>query len=105
MKKSIKKPVHPYLLKVGAEIKKVRIQKKFSLEHLGGEIGLDASNMLKLETGQNLTLNTLLKLCICLETTPAKIFDKIPWDLTVKDIDDLTTLRAVKKKAVKKGKK
>lgn len=105
MKKPRKKPVHPYLLRVGEEIRKIRTQKKFSLEHLGGELGLDASNMRKLEIGQNLTLNTLLKLCICLEITPAKLFDKITWDLTAEDLDILTTLRPAKKKTVKRSKK
>ena len=89
---------------MGEEIKKIRTQRNFSLEHLGGEIGLDASNMRKLELGQNITLNTLLKLCICLDTTPAKIFDKISWDLTNDDLDKLTTLRPIKKRPNKKVK-
>jgi hypothetical protein len=37
-----------------------------------------------------------------LNTTPAKLFDKIDWELTERDIDKLTTLRPIKKKAVKK---
>ena len=89
---------------MGEEIKKIRTQRNFSLEHLGGEIGLDASNMRKLELGQNITLNTLLKLCICLDTTPAKIFDKISWDLTNDDLDKLTTLRPIEKRPNKKVK-
>jgi transcriptional regulator with XRE-family HTH domain len=97
MKKPRKKTVHPYILSVGAEIKKIRLQRKLSLDHLGSEIGLDASNVRKLEIGQNLTLNTLLKLCICLEITPAKLFDKISWDLTAEDLEVLTTVRSVKK--------
>lgn len=104
MKKSRKKPLHPYLKKISTEIKKLRIQRKLSLEMLGAEIGLDAANLQKIELGQNLTLNTLLKLCICLKTSPAKLFDKIPWDLTEKDIDALTTPRTIKKKAIKKKK-
>ena len=69
-----------------------------TLETLGSEVGLDASNLQKLELGQNLTLNTLLKLCICLGITPAKLFDRLSWNLTEKDIDALTTPRVVKKK-------
>lgn len=97
-----KKPIHPYITELGSQIKKMRLQKKLSLEVLGGEIGLDASNLQKLELGQNLTLNTLLKLCICLKTTPSKLFDKLEWDLTEEDIDALTTPRPVKKRIIKK---
>jgi DNA-binding Xre family transcriptional regulator len=98
MKKQKKKPVHSYLIALGTEIKRVRIQRKLSLEVLGGEIGLDAANLQKIELGQNLTINTLLKLCICLKVTPGKLLDKVQWDLTEKDIDSLTTPRTIKKK-------
>ena len=98
-KQQKKKPVHPYLIELGAEIKKIRLQKKMSLEVLGGEIGLDAANLQKIELGQNLTLNTLLKLCISLRISPAKLLDKISWNLNEKDIDRLTTPRSIKKKA------
>lgn len=104
MKKSRKKPLHPYLKLVGTEIKKLRNQRKLSLEILGAEIGLDAANMQKIELGQNFTLNTLLKLCICLNTSPTKLFDKIQWNLTEVDIDALTTPRPTPKKVIKKEK-
>lgn len=103
MKKPVKKKIHPYILSVGQEIKKIRLQKKFSLDRLGSEIGLDASNVRKLEMGQNLTLSTLLKLCICLDVSPEKVFEKISWDLTEKDLDVLTKFQTTKKK-IKKGK-
>jgi transcriptional regulator with XRE-family HTH domain len=102
MKKSRKKPLHPYLSLLGAEIKRLRNQSKLSLEAIGAEIGLDASNMQKIELGQNLTLNTILKLCICLNISPSKLFDKLPWSLSEKDIDALTTPRTIKKKPIKK---
>ena len=105
MKKQAKRPVHPYLIELGSEIKKIRIHKKLSLEVLGGELGLDAANLQKIERGQNLTLNTLLKICICLKITPAKLLDKISWNLNEKDIDALTTPRVIKKKATKKKRK
>src|SRR4051812_39618021 len=100
MKKPRKKPLHPYLIDVGGEIKRIRLQRKISLEFLGAEIGLDASNMQKIEMGQNLTISTLLKLCICLNTPPSKIFEKIPWNLNEDDIDALTTPRTLKRNAV-----
>ena len=102
MKKPRKKPLHPYLIELGAEVKQLRNQRKLSLETLGAEIGLDASNLQKIEQGQNLTLNTLLKLCICLKISPAKLFDKLTWDLNEKDIDALTTPRTIKKTKKKK---
>lgn len=97
MKKSRKKPLHPYLVQLGAELRQLRNKKRLSLESVGAAIGLDASNMQKIELGKNLTLNTLLKLCICLEITPAKIFESISWNLNDEDIDALTTPRPIKK--------
>ncbi len=105
MSKPRKKPIHPYLIELGVELRKLRIKREISLENLGGEIGLDASNLQKIELGQNLTLNTLLKLCICLNITPSKLFEKLKWDLNEGDIDSLTTPRPIKKKPVKKIKK
>lgn len=105
MNKPRKKPLHPYLVELGAQIRKHRVGKKLSLESLGSEIGLDASNLQKLELGQNLTINTLLKLCICLNITPAKMFEKLDWNLTEEDIDSLTTPRPTKKKAIKRASK
>jgi DNA-binding Xre family transcriptional regulator len=105
MNKPRKKPLHPYLVELGAEVRKLRIKRELSLETLGGEIGLDASNLQKLEQGQNITLNTLLKLCICLNTSPAKLFDKLQWELTEDDIDALTTPRVIKMKPAKRVRK
>ena len=102
MAKPRKKEIHPYLVELGIELRKLRIKRELSLETLGGEIGLDASNLQKLELGQNLTLNTLLKLCICLDITPSKLLEKVKWDLNEDDIDSLTTPRAIKKKPIKK---
>jgi transcriptional regulator with XRE-family HTH domain len=104
MNKQRKKPLHPYLTELGAQLKKLRIQRKLTLEVLGGDIGIDASNLQKIEAGHNLTINTLLKLCICMNVTPAKLFDKMDWELTESDIDSLTTPRPVKKKSAKKSK-
>lgn len=102
MKKPKKKPVHPYLIALGAEIKRLRTQKKVSLEVLGSEIGIDAANLQKIENGQNLTLSTLLKLSICLKVSPSKILERLTWNLTEKDLDELTSPRSVKKPRSKK---
>lgn len=93
-----KKPLHPYLVELGAELRVIRIERGLSLEVLGTEIGLDASNLQKIELGQNLTINTLLKLCICLGVSPAEFFDRLPWKLDEDDIDALTTPRPTKAK-------
>lgn len=98
MSKPRKKQLHPYVISLGNEIKRLRLYRKLTLEELGSEINLDASNMRKIEMGHNITLNTLLKLCVCLKVTPAKLFDKLDWDLTEDDIDSLTTPRIIKKK-------
>jgi transcriptional regulator with XRE-family HTH domain len=97
MRKPKKKPIHPYLIALGSEIKRLRVNRKLSLEALGSDIGLDAANLQKIENGQNLTLNTLLKLAICLKTPPSKLLDKVAWNLNEKDLDALTTIRSVKK--------
>lgn len=105
MAKQRKKPIHPYLITLGSEIKQLRLRKEQSLEALGGEIGLDAANMQKIELGHNITLSTLLKLCICLKVNPSKLLEKISWNLSEKDLDALTTPRNLKKKPVKKSSK
>ena len=105
MKKPRKKPLHPYLAGLGAEIRKIRLGKGLSLEVLGTDIGLDASNMQKIEQGQNLTISTLLKVCICLEISPGKFFDKLPWALKETDLDALTTPRVIKNKQAAKARK
>lgn len=102
MRKPRKKPVHPYLIALGTEIKRLRVQRKLSLEGLGTEIGLDGANMQKIENGQNLTLSTLLKLAICLKVSPSKIIDRIPWELSEKDLDDLTNPRTVRRSRTKR---
>lgn len=98
MIKPRKKQLHPFVISLGNEIKRLRIQRKITLEELGSDINLDASNMRKIEMGHNITVNTLLKICICLNITPSKLFDKIKWDLSIEDVDSLTTPRIIKKK-------
>lgn len=95
LKKMVK---HPFLIALGAEIKRLRIRNKLSLEALGSEIGIDGSNLQKIELGHNITLSTLLKLCICLKTTPSQLFNSIMWDLTENDLDKLTLTKIISKK-------
>jgi DNA-binding Xre family transcriptional regulator len=93
-----KKLKHPFLIELGAEIKRLRIQNKLSLESLGSEVGIDGSNLQKIELGHNITLNTLLKLCICLKTSPSELFSSIKWDLTENDLDKLSITKTIAKR-------
>lgn len=56
---------------VGNNIKKLRSIKNLSLEKLGLEVGLTRMQMHRIESGYNITLKTILKLSIALETKPA----------------------------------
>lgn len=59
-----------FLKEVGLRIKKLRSAKKLSLEKLGLEVGLTRMQMHRIESGYNITLKTILKLAIALETKP-----------------------------------
>lgn len=106
LKKPKKKLKHPFLVALGIQLKRLRVQKKLSLEALGSDIGIDGSNLQKIELGHNITLNTLLKLCICLQITPAELFNSIDWNLTENDLDKLSVSKTiVKKHSVSKHKR
>jgi transcriptional regulator with XRE-family HTH domain len=62
------------IVKVGEQIKYFRKDKGISLESLGLDIGLDGSNMNKIEKGQNITLATLFKILSALKITPKDFF-------------------------------
>lgn len=62
-----------YLQNVGENIKYYRKQRGLSLDVLGLEIGLDKSNMHKIEAGKNITLLTLLKLAVVLKVKPEQL--------------------------------
>lgn len=59
-----------FLKGVGENIKHYRNLQGLSLDKLGIEIGLDKSNMHKIEAGKNITLSTLLKLALVLKVKP-----------------------------------
>jgi DNA-binding Xre family transcriptional regulator len=62
-----------FLKEVGACVSKKRKAKKLSLEKLGLEVGLTRMQMHRIESGYNITLKTLLKLAIALETKPGSL--------------------------------
>lgn len=97
-----KKPIHPYLKSIGSHIKRLRDNKEMSLETLGDSIGIGGSNLQKIENGANITLSSLIKICIALEITPVQFFDNIPWKLSLDDIEELTIPRKIVVKKLKK---
>lgn len=59
-----------YLVAVGDKIRRIRIQRGYTLEEVGRDIGLDKSNMYRIEQGRNITLLTLLKIAVVLDIDP-----------------------------------
>ncbi len=66
-------PVDDFLVEVGDNIRRIRTRQGFTLEELGRDIGLDKSNMHRIEQGRNITLLTLLKIAAFLEVSPATL--------------------------------
>lgn len=97
-----KTTIHPYLISLGKQIKFIRIQKGLSLESLGSSIGIDGSNLQKIEKGQNITLSTLIKILIILGSEPVDFFADINWNLSKDDIDRLTIIKPTKRSKTRK---
>ena len=83
-----KNSVQLFLKQVGDNIRKERLKKGITLAGLGEDIGLDKSNMHKIEQGKNITLLTLLKIAAFLELHPNKLFQNTK-EINIKDIDKL----------------
>lgn len=66
-------PVDEFLVEVGDNIRRIRTRQGFTLEELGRDIGLDKSNMHRIEQGRNITLLTLLKIAAFLGVSPATL--------------------------------
>lgn len=87
-----------YLKEIGARVKKYRKAKNLSLEKLGLEIGLTRMQVHRIECGYNITLKTLLKLAIALETSPEKVL-KSKHKFKKEDLEKLVnTSKATRKK-------
>ena len=82
-----KNQVQVFLKQVGDNIRKERLKKGYTLAGLGEDIGLDKSNMHKIEQGKNITLVTLIKISAYLEIHPIKLFQKTN-EISIKDIED-----------------
>jgi transcriptional regulator with XRE-family HTH domain len=88
-----------YLKAVGNNIKLNRLQKGLSLERVGLDIGLDKSNMHRIEGGQNITLLTLIKIALILDIKP-ELLMKVE---SLPAIDDLDNIVLDKQKERKKS--
>ena len=65
-----KKPEKEFLKAVGDNIRHHRQAQGITLEQLGQDIGLDKSNMHRIEQGRNITILTLLKIAVFLDKEP-----------------------------------
>lgn len=77
---------HQYLQEVGRRIKALRKERGFTLADMGENIGLDKSNVHRLEQGKNFTLDTLIKIAGFLEVHPKDILDA-PFESDFKQIE------------------
>ena len=83
---SAARPSSSFLLSVGLRINTLRKEKGYTLADLGDNIGLDKSNVHRLEQGKNFTLDTLIKIAGFLEVHPKDILDA-PFESDFKQIE------------------
>ncbi|HOS47083.1 MAG TPA: helix-turn-helix transcriptional regulator [Bacteroidia bacterium] len=62
-----------FLQAVGENIRRYRTDRGYTLDQLGCDIGLDKSNMYRIEQGKNITLITLIKIAAILEVNPGEL--------------------------------
>jgi transcriptional regulator with XRE-family HTH domain len=55
------------LNKIGLKIRELREEKKLSIQELSDELNIEYNNLIRIEKGRtNLTIGTLLKICLAL---------------------------------------
>jgi transcriptional regulator with XRE-family HTH domain len=69
-----KNKLEAYFKSLGNLISKFRKEKKYSLEELGFQIGIDRSAMHRIENGKPITVTTIIKLCLALNKKPKDFF-------------------------------
>lgn len=87
-----------FLLVVGENIRRYRTKRGYTLDQLGCDIGLDKSNMYRIEQGKNITLLTLIKIAAVLEVNPE---DLLRTNIALKQADAEAFMK-LKEKASKK---
>ncbi|MCE3227931.1 MAG: transcriptional regulator, family [Bacteroidetes bacterium] len=75
----MKKPEKiPELASVSERLKELRKEKGFSnYEHIAFELGMSRSAYWRLESGENFSLKTLIKICKLLDITLEQFFDGV----------------------------
>ncbi len=72
-----------YINSFGANVKKLRLARKYSRETLAAYAGIETMQVYRIETGKvNTTISTILHLAKALEVSPKKLLD---FDFTLKD--------------------
>lgn len=94
-----KNKIESYFKDLGSLIAKFRKEKKFSLEELGLQIGLDRSAMHRIENGKPITVTTIIKLCLALNKEPKDFFD-IGFDFKSHELGSLVKSKKSSKKKV-----
>lgn len=75
----------PELLKIAARLQKLRKEKGYkSYEHIAYELGMSRSAYWRLESGENFSMKTLLKVCKVLEISLEEFFQGIDVPKTTK---------------------
>ena len=92
------KSIGDYLKQVGENVYIARRRKGYTMQELGEDIGMDRSAISKIESGKNLTIETLIKLSTALEVHPS---DLLEGDFSVSD-RELDTYIAQKRSRRKK---
>jgi transcriptional regulator with XRE-family HTH domain len=101
---SEKNKLASFYKELGKLIASFRKEKKFSLEELGMQIGLDRSAMHRIENGKPITVTTILKLALALNKEPKDFFD-VKFNLKSNELGDLLTTRKSPKRKRKTAKK
>jgi transcriptional regulator with XRE-family HTH domain len=81
------------LTAIGDNIRRYRITRGYTLDQLGCDIGLDKSNMYRIEQGKNITLLTLIKIAAILEVNPDEL---LRTDIILKQEDAEAYMRSKK---------
>lgn len=87
-----------FLTAIGDNIRRYRTIRGYTLDQLGCDIGLDKSNMYRIEQGKNITLLTLIKIAAVLEVNPE---DLLRSSIVLKQADAEAFMK-LKEKASKK---
>ncbi len=67
------KSIQEFVDLVGRNINAARRMKGFTMQQLGEDIGMDRAAISKIESGKNVTLETLVKIAAALEVQPAEL--------------------------------